>query len=358
MEIMSTIEAQTGVAVVVRADRPLSLDALILGWLDAKFQRTQSMRTHDEYLAVIRDIRQELQRIALDLDTTPIEELSLLLQAFASRPRQRDGQPVSAATHNRRVAIVSSFFTYARKHGLRVENPAELVERRPVQAYGAAEPMPFAEVSARLSAIGRNTKSDKRDYALLSLAFTTGRRLSELAALNLGDITRHLSAPEGGSSSMTIMWRHTKGGKQMRDEIVPDVARAILDYVASVYDVPNCWLDPELPLWIRLSRNSFGTERLSIEALEQIAARRLGSAKMHVTRHTFAVAMEAAGAKLTDISARLGHSNAATTGIYLERLHSAENVHAASVAKLLGITPAAPAPVRRSRKTPKTQAPG
>jgi hypothetical protein len=50
--------------------------------------------------------------------------------------------------------------------------------------------------------------------------------------------------------------------------------------------------------------------------------------------------MEHAGAKPTDIQARPGHSNAATTGVYPHRLHAGETAYADAVAALFGISPA------------------
>jgi integrase len=48
----------------------------------------------------------------------------------------------------------------------------------------------------------------------------------------------------------------------------------------------------------------------------------------HALRHTFARTMEDAGAKVSDIQARLGHSSLATTGRYLAALNRANNPHA------------------------------
>ena len=47
--------------------------------------------------------------------------------------------------------------------------------------------------------------------------------------------------------------------------------------------------------------------------------------------------MEQPGAKLTDIQSWLGHSNAVTTEIYMQRLHASENAYAGAVSVLLGI---------------------
>ena len=57
----------------------------------------------------------------------------------------------------------------------------------------------------------------------------------------------------------------------------------------------------------------------------------------HGLRHTFAHSMEDAGAKLSEIQQRLGHSNAATTSRYLSALRSDENPHGEQLAGMFGI---------------------
>lgn len=328
----SSSQASPAVALVPIAvggdSQPLSLDALIGAWLHEKLQRSQSGRTVAEYATTLADLRRELTHVDMDLDTTETQTLALLLQAWAARPRSRDGAPVAAATQNRRLAIVSSFYTYAKKHGLDRSNATESVARTSVQAYAAAQPLDFAEVTSRLAAIDRTTLAGKRDYALLVLALTTGRRLSELAALELRDI----AAVKG---TATVTWRRTKGGKVMHDQLDPDVSAALRAWIDAYYRNP-LW-QSEAPVWVSLARNGTKGHRLSLVALSDITGKRLGITKMHATRHTFAVAMEQSGAKLTDIQNRLGHSNAATTGIYMQRLHASENAYAGAVSALFGI---------------------
>ena len=48
-------------------------------------------------------------------------------------------------------------------------------------------------------------------------------------------------------------------------------------------------------------------------------------------------ARQLAGAKVSDIQARLGHESLQTTGRYLAALGSAENAHAEALAELFGI---------------------
>jgi integrase len=47
--------------------------------------------------------------------------------------------------------------------------------------------------------------------------------------------------------------------------------------------------------------------------------------------------MEDAGAKVSEIQARLGHTSLATTGRYLAALRQADNAHGEVVAGLFGI---------------------
>ena len=47
--------------------------------------------------------------------------------------------------------------------------------------------------------------------------------------------------------------------------------------------------------------------------------------------------MEDAGAKVSEIQARLGHASLATTGRYLAALSQADNAHAEAIVGLFGI---------------------
>jgi integrase/recombinase XerC len=96
-------------------------------------------------------------------------------------------------------------------------------------------------------------------------------------------------------------------------------------------------LPPDAPLWVSLATNGTRGKHLSTRAIEQICQGRLGMGKAHVLRHSFARALEDAGAKVSEIQAQLGHESLATTGRYLAALRADENPHADALAALFGL---------------------
>lgn len=94
----------------------LSLDGAIAAWLHEKLTASGSQRTRDAYADLLADYRAELRRAGFDLDSADERALALLAQAWAARPRagmdsrgrplRHAGQPVSASTHNLRLAEI------------------------------------------------------------------------------------------------------------------------------------------------------------------------------------------------------------------------------------------------------------
>jgi integrase len=289
------------------------VDLALAAWLDAKANRTGSARTARTYRALIASFRGLLRERGLDLDANP-----------------GHGDP-APATHNQRLAVLSSFYTDARRRGLlAIENPIERVARRPVQGYAGARALPYLAVRARLAAIDRGTLAGKRDYALLAVALQTGRRVSELAGARAGDMSL-------SGDVLTVTWRRCKGGKTLVDSLPPAVGDVVREYLAAMYGDGWAALPDETPVWVSFARNRSRGRALGIQSIADICARRLGTSKVHALRHTFARAMEDAGAKVSEIQARLGHESLATTGRYLAALRSGENPHATRVAALFGI---------------------
>ncbi|MBO0778033.1 MAG: site-specific integrase [Ktedonobacteraceae bacterium] len=85
-----------------------------------------------------------------------------------------------------------------------------------------------------------------------------------------------------------------------------------------------------------LSNNNRGGA-ISTQTIAMIWEKHLGTSKIHATRHTFAVNMEKAGAPLSTIGDRLGHSNYNVTANYMKRLHSADNPYGDALEELFGM---------------------
>lgn len=296
---------------------------LIAAWLAAKTGRSGSAKTARAYRDAARSFRAALHAVGHDLDA-PAAAVALVAQGWAA-----SGIP-APATFNQRLASVSSLYSYAERHGLLVSNPIRLVERRPVQSYAAAVPLDATAIRTQLDAIDRRTHGGRRDYALLTVFLATGRRLTEVAALTIGDLTIQ-------GERVQLVFRRVKGGKLLRDQLAGGTSAALLDWLRTCYTDDLAGVAAAAPVWVSLARNGTRGQPLSTRAIGLLCATRIGTSKVHALRHTFAHAMEDAGAKVSDIQARLGHANLATTGRYLAALRSAENPQSQALEQLFGV---------------------
>ncbi len=299
------------------------IELAIAAWLDAKGKRSGSPHTVRAYGDTLRKFRAYLFAHSEDLDGDT-RAVALLAQAWMRE------QNLQGATLNTRLAILSSFYTFANKQGLLpIDNPISRVERAKQQRYRGARPLDFDEVRQRLAGIDRNTPIGARDHALLLVGLQTGRRVSELANLRLGDVEIH-------GARVILHWRRTKGGKSMNDTLPSSVGRVLLEWLDFFYGSRLRKLPPDTPVWVSLSSNGTWGRPLDVQSIADICQRHLGTSKVHSLRHTFARAMEDSGAKVSDIQARLGHESLDTTGRYLAALNRAENPQADKIAALFG----------------------
>ncbi|HWA09656.1 MAG TPA: site-specific tyrosine recombinase XerD [Opitutaceae bacterium] len=162
------------------------------------------------------------------------------------------------------------------------------------------------EIGRLLAAPSGGNARALRDRALLELFYSSGLRVSELAALTLQQLDL-----EGGFLRVF--------GKGSKERVVPVGGRA--------REALAAWISAGRPPFVKkatgsqLFLNNRGTA-LSRVALWQIVkkhARRAGIArnvKPHLLRHSFATHLLGGGADLRAIQEMLGHANIATTQIY------------------------------------------
>ena len=207
-------------------------------------------------------------------------------------------------------------------------NPMERVKRRVVRSKNAAHPIAGTRVKSGLQGIDRSVPEGLRDYALLSVALATGRRASEIA--NLRD--RHLRRD---SDTCIVEFERCKGNKHFTNRLEVKTTEALYAYLETVYPGQLLTLSGDSPIWVSFSPRNRG-EAISTRTLTNICDEYLGTSKFHATRHTWAVTMNKKGAKLTDNSKGLGHSNVKITSDYLDELTGYENAYAPSLKKNSG----------------------
>jgi integrase len=298
-----------------------ALDGVIQSWLNAKTGKSGSQQTRRKYQQTLADFRATLAALGYDLDSEPGYVLAVA-------ERWAEARNPSPATHNHRLAVVNSFYTYAVKMGYLTTAPAlDRIEKRKVHTYGKVTALLPAEAKARLGAIDTSTLAGQRDFALLLVALTTGRRVAELAALRWADCKL-------SGNRVTVTFNRAKGGKTMVDTLSPGASKALLVWLQAFYGSNLATLPADSPLWVSFSGNSRG-KALSTVSMEALCQKHMGI-NFHGLRHTFARTMEDSGAKVSEIQARLGHESLQTTGKYLAALRKADNPYSDMLDALFG----------------------
>ncbi|MBA3822806.1 MAG: tyrosine-type recombinase/integrase [Ktedonobacterales bacterium] len=320
------------------------IDAAIVAWLNAKGGRSNSERTRSNYAHILTAFRAVVQSIGYDL-FADAGFLATIAQGFASQrkihPRHRvSAKPLAPATYNHTLAVLSSFYEYALRQGFwDGVNPLDRVERRPVESYATAQALDEGRIVAAVGKIGAARLKDRRDFALLTLAFSTGRRVTELASMTIGQLAWKDSKTNGHSRhALTVTFR-AKGGKILIDALETDVAAALLDYLLLLYGPDWHAQAVDAPVWVNCSRNpSACGQPLRPIGIAYLFKQHLGpDTHPHQARHSFSVTMDEVHAPLSEIQRRLGHSNIATTSRYMSRLRTEDNPYGADVVRRLGL---------------------
>lgn len=150
------------------------------------------------------------------------------------------------------------------------------------------------------------------DWLLVELAFLTGLRVSELAALRCGDLCTKGQRPG-------VVVRRGKGGKWRYVRINRHCCRVIETFRSWRQSVGES-VDPEGPVF----RAPGGEQPMTVRALQKRFARLLGVTgiqghSLHHCRHTYATGLYlASGGDLRLVQKQLGHAKITTTQVYAD----------------------------------------
>ncbi|WP_035527410.1 tyrosine recombinase XerC [Haliea salexigens] len=218
------------------------------------------------------------------------------IRAWVSQLRRRG---LAGSSIQRALSAVRSFFTYLGREQGHSRNPAAAVQA-PRQPRRLPRTLDTDQVNRYLQ-FSDDDLTARRDSAIAELFYSSGLRLAELAAVNVGDIDRQ-------EQLLTV----TGKGRKTRTVPVGAVALAAVERWLQVRPEST---DPALFLSQRGTRISVR----NIQDRLRLQGRRAGmyqDVHPHMLRHSFASHMLESSGDLRAVQELLGHANIATTQIY------------------------------------------
>lgn len=209
------------------------------------------------------------------------------------------GEALKRVTQNYYVIALRGFLRYLAKRGIDTL-PAEQVELSS-QEERKVDFLEPEEVKRLIEGIQDSHLNGLRDKAIVTVLFSTGLRVSELAGLNRD----HINLERG---EFAVRGK----GRKVRVVFLDPVAReAIKAYLSARGDIDEA-------LFINHRAQSRLTVR-QIQRLLRAYAAKAGIVKRvtpHVLRHSFATDLLMQGADLRSVQEMLGHASVTTTQVY------------------------------------------
>lgn len=285
-----------------------NLKSLIQQFLEhCEIEKNQSLKTIDNYDRYLRRFLEFVGEIDVSDITLPLVQKYRL---HLNRTENEKGQTLSKKTQNYHVIALRAFLKYLIKNDYQTLAP-EKVELAKIPER-TVEFLSREEVEILFAAIDQKSKTVLRDLAILETLYSTGLRVSELAALNRNniDLKRREFMVRGKGRKPRIVFLSKHATERIRN------------YLKERKDAFD-------PLFINTSRPRSGTDitkgerrrlsTVSIEAMVRKYAMLSGITKKvtpHTLRHSFATDLLQNGADIRAVQEMLGHASITTTQIY------------------------------------------
>lgn len=216
----------------------------------------------------------------------------------------------ASATVARKVAATKSFFRHLVEHGILSQDPSENLDSPKVRKYLPTS-ISEEEVSRLLKAPARHdTVRGIRDAALLELLYATGMRVSEVVALDIGDVDLQ------GRCVHCI----SKSGKS-RNRVIPIYPRAAEALQAYLEKSRIKLLREEHEPALFLNHRGRRLTRQGLWLIIKKYVEEVGISTPvtpHTLRHSFATHLLNGGADVREVQGLLGHANVSTTQVYTQ----------------------------------------
>lgn len=238
-----------------------------------------------------------------------------LVEDFLTWLEQEKGN--SIATRNQRRIALNTFFKY-----LQYENPEHILLCQTICSIPkkghkkqTIRHLSVDGIKAVLKQPNQQNHSGRRDFALLSLLYESGARISEIADLRIGD----LNLDKKGA----IVHLHGKGNKVRGVPLTKNIASVLRVYLQDETKYRACMTDE--PLFCNRYK-----EKLTRAGISYIFHKYVNAAKdiepelfpekmyPHIFRHSRAMHWLEAGIDLQYIKDLLGHAELTTTEVYAQ----------------------------------------
>ncbi len=284
-----------------------ALGHLVAAWLGSF---TESTATRTAYQRDLREYLAWCARRELDPLTLRLPEVQMYATELAVAANPRTGRPLAAKTSARKLAAISSWYTFLVRADVLDANPARDVTRpRYDRRHSPTASVTEGQASTMLAASrDHEHRTLGRECAGLIMVFLVdlGIRVSELCQADLDDL--------GQRDGMRVLTVRMKGGAVRLRPLPPQLAALLEEYLAARPD----GADSRALLVTRAGKR---INRHQVYRLVQRTADRAGvpmpeSITPHSMRHTFNTIARQRGAALEDRRDALGHSSAAITQLY------------------------------------------
>lgn len=284
------------------------LSELVIDFLEhLEVERGRTQKTSENYHLYLT----RLLEFAGDIEVVKINnELVRKWRLWLNRYKNDNGTELAPITQSYHLIALRSFLAYLAKRDIASLSPAKIelpkTQRKKVSFLNANE------VTRLIAVIDSSSEAGLRDRALVTLLFSSGLRVSELAGLNRDHIN-------------TTRREFTVRGKGQKDRpVFIDMvsARYVEEYLTVRQDsLPALFISYRdmTPLHLDTSGDFRRLTPRSIQRIVKKYALKAGITKHvspHTMRHSFATDLLMNGADLRSVQSLLGHSNISTTQMY------------------------------------------
>lgn len=270
--------------------------------------RKLSAHTIKAYRHDLDNFQKFIQLLLPARDAVPIDSI----QENSAQQWLAQMNGVKPRTMRRRLATIKSMFASLKRHAIVAKNP--LLSLRSEIKVGNSLPRVIARSTVRslLRSSHQKTATNgvaevkpTQDRALLEMLFSTGMRVSEVVATNIGQV-------DFERLSISVQ------GKGNRERLIPIACEALRESLASQIERRGSSGATAIdPLFVN-RRGTRMTDQ-SVRLILRNHANRIGAKRItpHMLRHTVATLLLEDGVDLRHIQRLLGHSSITTTTIYV-----------------------------------------